>query len=186
MKRKDSVARIVRAPRWRRRLLAVSQVAVLLAAVITFLAVHRPGPVRLGLFLVVAQPAILLGVIIYLVVAISELLGSRGVSRARFSPGETIFRQGDPGDCMYAVIEGEVEVIREESAAEPKVIERLGPGQYFGEMALVSAAPRMATVRAVTDVEVAVMGRVEFTTLYAYLPDFHESIEEVVRLRQRS
>jgi Cyclic nucleotide-binding domain len=185
MKRTNSVAQIVRAPRWRRRLLVVSQVAVLLAAAITFLAVYRPGPIRLGLFLVVAQPAILLGVIIYLTVAISELLGSRGVSRARFDAGETIFRQGDPGDCMYAVIEGEVEVVREEPGTEPKVIARLGPGQYFGEMALVSAGPRMATVRALTAVEVAVMGRVEFTTLYAYLPDFHESIEEVVRQRRR-
>lgn len=186
MKGTESGARIVRAPRWRQRLLAVSQLAVLLAAAITFLATYRPGPVRLGLFLVVAQPAILLGVLCYLVVAISELLGSRGVSRARFAAGETIFRQGDPGDFMYAVIEGEVEVVREEQGREPEVIARLGPGQYFGEMAVVSAGPRLATVRALTPVEVAVMGRVEFTTLYAYLPDFRASIEKVVQQRRRS
>jgi hypothetical protein len=184
MRSRESVAKIVRAPRWRRRLLALSQLVVLLAAVLTFLAVYDPGPVRLGLFLVVAQPAIVIGVVLYLVVAVSELLGSRGVTRARFDPGETIFRQGEPGDCMYAVIEGLVEVVREEPGIEPQAIARLGPGEYFGEMALLSSAPRMATVRAVTSVEVAVMGHVEFTTLYAYLPDFQKSIERVVRKRQ--
>lgn len=180
----DALAHLLRSPRWRQRMIVMAQLAILLAATITLLTVQRPGPSRLGLFLVVAQPAILIGVVLYLVVAVSEFLGSRGVSRTRFDAGEAIFAQGDPADCMYAVIDGEVEVVREDPGKEPTVIARLGPGQYFGEMALVDAGPRMATVRALTPVEVAVMGRVDFTTLYAYLPDFHKSIEDVVRRRK--
>jgi hypothetical protein len=173
----------LRAPRWRRRMLVTSEIMALVAAVITLLAVQQPGPFRMGLFLVVAQPAIILGVMLYLIVAVSEFLGSRGVTRLHFDAGETIFREGDLGDCMYAVIEGEVEVVHEPENGERTRIALLGPGQYFGEMAVLRAGPRMATVRAITPVEVAAMGRIEFTALYAYLPDFHKSIEDVVRRR---
>jgi len=176
---------MMRVARWRRRLLMVAQASVVLAAVITFFAAQRPGPFRFGLFFVIAQPAILIGVVLYVSIAISEFLGSHGVlSRVHFARGETIFHQGDPGDSMYAVIDGEVEVVREEAAGKSTQLARLGPGQYFGEMALVSAAPRMATVRALTPVEVAVMGRMEFTALYAYLPDFHQSIDDLMRKRK--
>jgi CRP-like cAMP-binding protein len=84
---------------------------------------------------------------------------------------------------MYAVIEGEVEILREQEGRDATVMARLGPGQYFGEIALLSAGPRVATVRTVTAVEVALMGRGDFAALYAYLPDFHSSIERLVRRR---
>ena len=178
------IAQPVRTAKARRRLLLVSQITALAAAAITFFAVIEPGPIRLGLFLVVAQPAIVVAVVLYVVVALSEFLASRGVSRLEFDAGEVIFNQGDPADCMYAVISGEVEVVREDEGREPTVIARLGPGQSFGELALLSSAPRMATVRAATRVELAAMGGGDFATLYAYVPDFQRSIEDAVRRRQ--
>lgn len=184
MKTLRDAAPVVRPPRWRRGALLVSQAAILVGAVLTYLAVERPGPFRVGAFLVLAEPAIVVGVVLYVIVAVGEFLGSRGIARMHFDAGDTIFRQGDPGDCMYAVIEGEVEVVVEREGAEPTAVARLGPGQYFGEMALVSEGPRNATVRARTPVEVAVMGRVQFGALYAYVPDFQKSIEEVVRRRR--
>jgi Cyclic nucleotide-binding domain len=178
------IVSIVRASRRRRRLLAVAQGSILLAALITFAAAQRPGPFRFGMYLTIAQPLILIGVLLYVSIVISEFVQSHGILRMHFNPGEPIFQQGEAGDSMYAVIDGEVEVVREEAGGESTILGRLGAGQYFGEMALVSEAPRMATVRALTAVEVAVMGRMEFAALYAYLPDFHRSIDELVRRRK--
>ncbi len=173
----------VRMPRFRRRLLAVSEVLAVVAAAIALLSVTTQGPIRLMAFMVVGQPFILLGVVCYAAVALAEFFGSHGVSRERFDAGEVIFREGDPGDRMYAIIQGEVEILREEPGKGETVLARLGPGQYFGEIALVSTGPRVATVRTLTPVELAVMGRSDFAALYAYLPYFHKSVEQLVSQR---
>lgn len=66
--------------------------------------------------------------------------------------GETIFREGDSfrendsGRCMYILREGEVEVLRRSTAGNSISIVRLGPGETFGEMALVELQPRSATL----------------------------------------
>ena len=175
----------IQGPRTRRTILFVAEVLMVIAALIAILSVLDPGPIHLTLFLVVAQAFIILGVILYLAVAITDFLRRHGVSRMHFGPGETIFRQGDKGDFVYTIVSGEVEVIREDADGE-KVIARLGTGQYFGEMALISDAPRAATVRTITDVDVVTMGRVDFTTLYAYLPDIHKSVDRIMQQRHRT
>lgn len=176
----ERAARFVRNRRRRRRMLVASGVASVVAAGITLLAVWRPGPVPLMLFLLVAQPAMLLAALLYLTVAVTEFLATRGVSEERYDRGDVIFREGDPGDRMYAVMDGEVEVFHEEADGRVLVVATLGRGQYFGEMALLSHAPRVASVRALGEVRVAVLGREDFETLYAYLPDFHRSIERML------
>lgn len=176
----DRAARFLRNRRRRRLLLAASGVAGLVAGVVTLLAVVTPGPVLLMLFLLVAQPAMLLAVALYLSVAVTEFLAGRGVSEERYEPGDLIFREGDPGDRMYAVIDGEVEVFHEEPDGTVLLVATLTHGQYFGEMALLNPAPRVASARAVGAVRVAVIGREDFETLYANLPDFHRSIERML------
>jgi MFS family permease len=67
----------------------------------------------------------------------------------RFGAGDVILRQGEPGDAWYVVADGEVEV-----EVDGQVVRRQGPGEAFGEIALLHESPRTATVRAVGGVEV--------------------------------
>lgn len=60
---------------------------------------------------------------------------------------EIIVRQGEPGDCMYVIQEGHVEVVVEEDDQEIHIAVR-GEGEFFGEMAIFEREVRMATVRA--------------------------------------
>jgi CRP-like cAMP-binding protein len=66
---------------------------------------------------------------------------------------ELVFNQGDEGDRLYVVRSGFVEVIVDDRQSEegPRTIVNLGPGQVFGEMALVDRGRRSATVRSVGD-----------------------------------
>ncbi len=55
-----------------------------------------------------------------------------------------MFSEGDTGDSLFMILAGEVEVLKR-FGAEPEVVGRLGPGEYFGEMALLGRHPRSAT-----------------------------------------
>ena len=74
--------------------------------------------------------------------------------------GEAVFREGDPGDRYYVLRQGEAEV-----SAAGQVVNRIGPGAGFGEVALLFGRPRSATVTAVTDLTLAALGRAEFAWL---------------------
>jgi MFS family permease len=75
----------------------------------------------------------------------------------RLEPGTVIVREGDPGDRFYLIVEGKVDV-----SAEGRALSQLGPGDYFGEIALIRDMPRTATVTASTAVVVHVLEREDF------------------------
>ncbi|HKO07800.1 MAG TPA: cyclic nucleotide-binding domain-containing protein, partial [Alphaproteobacteria bacterium] len=85
-------------------------------------------------------------------------------------PGEILFRAGAPGDALFIVARGNVEVLVDavsgESEAEHKLAE-LGPGQAFGEMALLSGGPRTATVRSLGEADLLEIDRADFEQLMA-------------------
>lgn len=97
-----------------------------------------------------------------------------------FAAGQTIFAQGDAGDSMYVVLQGEVEL-----AINGSVLERLGPGEPFGEMALIDRAPRVATVVAVTDCRLAAISEQRFLFLVQQTPYFALQIMKVMAERLR-
>lgn len=64
----------------------------------------------------------------------------------KFGPGEAVVRQGEPGDVFYIIVEGTATVTKTAASGEPEVVARLGPSDYFGEIALLTDRPRAATV----------------------------------------
>ncbi len=78
-----------------------------------------------------------------------------------YQAGEPIVRQGDTGDCMFVVQEGEVEVVLEKDGKEVKLATR-GAGDFFGEMALFEKEVRMATVRSVGQARVLTVDKKNF------------------------
>src|SRR5690606_25897566 len=65
-----------------------------------------------------------------------------------FAPGDTIIRQGALGESFYFILEGEAEVFTRHGDKPDRLIDRLGPGRHFGELALLGDRRRAATVRA--------------------------------------
>jgi CRP/FNR family transcriptional regulator, cyclic AMP receptor protein len=70
----------------------------------------------------------------------------------RLSRGATVFRQGDPGGSMYVIRAGKVRVLKEAQGRQ-RVVTTLGPGDFFGEIAVVTGRPRTATIEVLEDVE---------------------------------
>jgi len=66
-----------------------------------------------------------------------------------YHPGEVVFEEGDPGRALFVVVEGAVEITRA-TAQGAYVLNTLGPGDAFGELALIDDYPRSATARIVT------------------------------------
>ena len=70
----------------------------------------------------------------------------------RLSGGTTVFRQGDPGGSMYVIRAGKVRVLKEAHGRQ-RVVTTLGPGDFFGEMAVVTGRPRTATAEVLEEAE---------------------------------
>jgi CRP-like cAMP-binding protein len=66
----------------------------------------------------------------------------------QFESGDTIFREGDPGDHLYVVLDGKVRISKQLPGAGEEALSFLERGDYFGEMALIDAQPRSADARA--------------------------------------
>jgi len=106
-----------------------------------------------------------------------------GIGREHFEANEVIVQQGDRGDRLYVITDGEVEVVRQEAKSET-VLAKLGPGECFGEMALVSDQPRMATIRSRTGVNVLTVDRDAFNALFAHLPPLRGVFQQLIEQRR--
>ena len=95
--------------------------------------------------------------------------------------GQTIFQTYDMGAEMYVVLEGEVEL-----TIGDRVVETLGPGEPFGEMALIDQAPRVATAIAKTRCKLAVLPEKRFLFLVQTKPHFALDIMRAMAERLRT
>ena len=100
--------------------------------------------------------------------AVQELLTH--VRECHIDAGQVLFRAGDPGDALYIVARGRVEVLHPTGSDEKlgeQAIAELGEGKAFGEMALLSSAPRTATIRAAVDTDLLQIGKDDFDRMVA-------------------
>jgi CRP-like cAMP-binding protein len=96
--------------------------------------------------------------------------------------GESIFLPGDPGDAMYFIESGQIEISSEEEERR-QVLARLIPGDFFGEMALLTGQTRTVAARAVTHSNLWVLYRTDFDHLLVKHPDLTATLSKVLRER---
>jgi len=94
------------------------------------------------------------------------------------APGEQIIREGEPGDRFYIIRSGDVEV-----SSEGRPVATLGPGDYFGEIALLKDVPRTATITAKGEVELYALERDEFLSAVTGHPASIEAADAVISTR---
>jgi zinc transporter ZupT len=107
--------------------------------------------------------------------------------RARqLKTGEILFKAGDPGDALYIVGRGKVEVLTNGSPgadAPGGAIAVLGNGHAFGEMSLLSGGPRTATIRAVEDTDLLEIGKDDFDRLVATDRQLADAVKRISHQR---
>jgi len=95
-----------------------------------------------------------------------------------FLPDDYIIRQGEFGDCMYFLSNGDVEVL-----VNGVRVAALGQGSPFGETALIQGEKRMASIRALTYCDVYMLSKKDFDTLRGQYPEFDAQVKKVVEER---
>jgi CRP-like cAMP-binding protein len=96
---------------------------------------------------------------------------ARFVETATLPAGTELVREGEAGDALFVILEGEAIV-----KTGDRELARVGPGDHVGEMALLDGEPRAADVVASTDVTIGVLGIRMFRTLVRELPDLAEQL----------
>ena len=92
------------------------------------------------------------------------------VDRVTFVAGQIVFRYGDPGDSMYVLKSGEVELTVTTKTGETIFFERPTAGDYFGEISLLDEGSRTVTARAVSDIEAIEIDRGDLDELFRIKP----------------
>jgi len=93
------------------------------------------------------------------------------VDTRRLAAGETLFRAGEPGDSLFVVHSGSIELFIKDTAGQKIVLTTTEAGGVFGELSLLDAGPRTATAVAVADTELVVLDRDDLLMLFQRRPD---------------
>jgi small-conductance mechanosensitive channel len=101
-----------------------------------------------------------------------------------FAVGECPVRQGAAGDSFYIIKQGRVEVVVEKEPGHGAVVATLGPGNFFGEMSLLTGAVRTASIRVIEDAEFVVIDRESFRDVLVSNPSIAESLSNILAERQ--
>jgi CRP-like cAMP-binding protein len=118
--------------------------------------------------------------------AIDELVARSRIERCR--RGKTIFRRASPGTAMMAVLRGSVKICTVSRNGKEAVLNVIGPGQVFGEIAVLDGGPRTADAVALVESEILVLDRRDFMPVLRAHPELAQRLLEVLcgRLRKTS
>jgi len=109
---------------------------------------------------------------------------TKRIGRLYFPPGDFIFRIGDPATDFYAVEKGQVEILGPvDSSGNQNILTILGPGDFFGEGALLNGHTRRHSVRARTDLELVALGANVFTQISGALKPLADAVGKTISRR---
>ena len=113
-----------------------------------------------------------------------EVAGIRAImEEMKFKAGQIIIREGEVGDLFYVITQGYAEIIIRDADGSEVVLHKAGPGDFFGELSMLTNEPRSARVRAVEDLTTLALERDEF---FAFLRTHtHAAIDVMVELGGR-
>jgi len=132
-----------------------------------------------------SSPELLAGVPLFEELGPDDLAWIATATHVRsFEDGKSIFEAGEPGQSLFIITSGAVQVLNP-SQAESYQLARFGPGEFLGEMALLNDSPRSATAKAVGTVETLVIGKADFRQLLLERPDVSLKILEGMSARIR-
>jgi CRP-like cAMP-binding protein len=97
---------------------------------------------------------------------------ARLAEQVRVGEGKILIREGQFGKEFFLILSGTVEVTR-----KGRVVNALGPGDFFGELAALKRAPRNATVTALSDLDLLIIGQREFNAMFE-IPQFRDALFE--------
>jgi len=181
LRRRWKIVSAIRGGDWPSKFIAIAQIAVGLVALAGLVGMLTLHPFLL-LGFTFLQGLAVLGVVLF---AVAAIFAQRTMVLEEFEPGDVIFREGDRGHDVYVIKSGSVEVLRRRPDGGEEVVKRLAAGDHFGEMALIRKAPRNATVRAVSALEVLKVPPSNFVALYTNLPGFRDHFNKLVESRVR-
>ena len=164
---------------WRAKLLVAAQICVAFVAIVAVISMVTLNPFWLLGFTAV-QGLLVLGLALFVVVVI---FAQRAMIQEEYDPNEIIFREGELGRHLYVIKSGRVEVLAPGAGGALTKLKELGPGDHFGEMALLGNHPRNATVRTLTPVVLFKMDRGSFAALYTSLPGVQTHFNQVLESR---
>ena len=106
------------------------------------------------------------------------------MARERFAAGTVIIRQGEVGDKFYLLRRGTVDVLVDDAGREPRLVNTLKEGDFFGEGALLSGQARNATIQAKDAVETLTLGKAEFQAALSAIDTFKDQVYKTYFQRQ--
>ena len=90
-----------------------------------------------------------------------EKIAATSVVRS-FNKNSIVITEGDSSSSLYVILSGEVKVYVSDEEGKTNIVNRLGPGDYFGELSLIDEAPRSASVEAITRCQISILARQHF------------------------
>ncbi len=111
---------------------------------------------------------------------------STKIAEQQFPAGTTLFREGDPGDALYFIVEGQLEISQLLGADKEVVLGVFQAGDYFGEMSLLDEKPRSATARTLTDCCLLALSKDDFDNLLDTHPALARKLTRAISNRLRT